>query len=366
MRFGRWVRGVALATMIASLTAMAPTLPDGDAALNSLRLDQVRMLGSHNSYRPFPLPAVEARIRALAPKEWDGLAYGHPPLETQLALGLRQFEIDVAPDPQGDAYAAPYADAPPAIRASMAEPGAKVIHVPGLDWQSQCRRFRDCLGIMRRWSDAHPRHLPVVILVNASDVRPIKGLRDTDLGFDETALDALDADIAATIGRERVIAPDDVRGTSATLRAAVRAHRWPTIGASRGKFLFVLDTSEANEDRYRAGHPSLAGRLMFGWYPEADAEAAWFNMQDPQADPALIARRVRDGFIVRTRADSETVEARHHDLTRLRRAIASGAQVISTDYYPGAPDPLGLGFEVSLGSSTVVCNDVTARCPARR
>ncbi len=361
MRTG-WMIGAA-----ALLMAMAPggATPDADRSLDSLRLDQVRMLGSHNSYRPYPLPQVEARIRALAPKEWDGLAYGHPPLESQLALGLRQLEIDVAPDPQGGAYAAPYADGPAEIRAEMAAPGAKTIHVPGLDWQTHCRTFRACMMIFRRWSDAHPGHLPVMLLVNASDVRPIPGLRTTDLGFDAAALDALDADIAATIGRERVIAPDDVRGTLPTLRDAVLAHRWPTVGASRGKFLLVLDTSDANEERYRAGHASLKGRMMFGWYPEDAPEAAFFNMQSPTKDAALVTRRVKAGFMVRTRADSETLEARNHDRSRLDAAIASGAQFISTDYYEGAPDPRGLNWAVSLGRNTVICNSVTVSCPKR-
>lgn len=361
MRTGLMIGAAAL------LMAMAPggTAPEADRQLDSLRLDQVRMLGSHNSYRPYPLPQVEARIRALAPKEWDGLAYGHPPLESQLALGLRQLEIDVAPDPQGGAYAAPYADGPAEIQAEMAAPGAKVIHVPGLDWQTHCRTFRGCMMLFRRWSDAHPGHLPVMILVNASDVRPIPGLRTTDLGFDAAALDALDADIAATIGRERVIAPDDVRGALPTLRDAVTAHRWPTVGASRGKFLFVLDTSDANEERYRTGHASLKGRMMFGWYPENAPEASFFNTQSPTEDPATITRRVKAGFMVRTRADAETLEARNHDRRRLDAAIASGAQLISTDYYEGAPDPRGLNWSVSLGKSTVICNSVTARCPTR-
>lgn len=356
-------RGV-LPLAAAMLMAFAPgnASPEGGAALDSLRLDQVQMLGSHNSYRPYPLPATEARIRALAPEHWDELAYGHPPLESQLALGLRQLEIDVAPDPQGGAYAAPYADAPAEIKAEMAAPGAKVLHVPGLDWQTHCRTFRACLGIFRRWSDAHPDHLPVMILVNASDVRPIPGLRTTDLGFDDATLDALDGDIAAVIGRARVIAPDDVRGSLPSLRAAVLAHRWPTVGASRGKFLFVLDASDANEDRYRAGHASLKGRMMFGWYGEDTPEAALFNMQDPKADAARIAARVRAGFLVRTRADSETAEARHHDLSRRDAAMASGAQFISTDYYEGAPDPLAHAFTVSIGPSKVRCNPVTARC----
>lgn len=361
MRKGYMIAAAAL------LTAMAPAgpTPDADTSLDSLRLDQVRMLGSHNSYRPYPLPEVEAQIRTLLPSNWEGLAYGHPPLESQLALGLRQLEIDVAPDPQGGAYAAPYANGTAEIRAEMAAPGAKTIHIPGIDWQTHCRTFRACMTLFRRWSDAHPGHLPVMILVNASDVRPIPGVRTTDIGFDAATLDALDADIAATIGRERVIAPDDVRGTLPTLRDAVIAHRWPTVGASRGKFLFVLDTSDANEARYRAGHASLKGRMMFGWYPEDAAEAAFFNTQSPTADTATITRRAKAGFMVRTRADAETLEARTHDRRRLDAAIASGAQLISTDYYEGAPDPRGLNWAVSLGKSTVICNSVTARCPGR-
>ncbi|KTF68030.1 hypothetical protein ATB93_15745 [Sphingomonas sp. WG] len=357
-------KGFAIAAA-ALLMAMAPggAAPEGDSRLDSLRLDQVQVLGSHNSYRPYPLPQVEARIRTLTPKSWEGLAYGHPPLESQLALGLRQLEIDVAPDPEGGAYAAPYADGTAEIRAEMAAPGAKTIHIPGLDWQTHCRTFRSCLQIIRRWSDAHPRHLPMIILVNASDVRPIPGLRTTDLSFDAAALDALDGDITAAIGRDRVISPDDVRGTVPTLREAVLAHRWPTVGAARGKFLFVLDTSEANAERYRTGHASLKGRMMFGWYPEAAPEAAFFNMQNPLQEQATITARVRAGFMVRTRADAETIEARTHDTRRLAAAIGSGAQFISTDFYEGAPDPRALNFRVSLRGRNWTCNRVTARCP---
>jgi hypothetical protein len=36
--------------------------------------------------------------------------------------------------------------------------------------------------------------------------------------------------------------------------------------------------------------------------------------------------------------------------------MASGAQAVSTDYYPGAPDPLATGFVVTLPGGTM------ARC----
>lgn len=43
------------------------------------------------------------------------------------------------------------------------------------------------------------------------------------------------------------------------------------------------------------------------------------------------------GFIVRTRADGDTEEARTGDYTKMNAAFESGAQIISTDYY--RPDP---------------------------
>jgi hypothetical protein len=46
---------------------------------------------------------------------------------------------------------------------------------------------------------------------------------------------------------------------------------------------------------------------------------------------------VNQGFIVRTQADANTVEARYGNFYRLGRAMDSGAQIICTDYY--LPDP---------------------------
>lgn len=109
-------------------------------------------------------------------------------------------------------------------------------------------------------------------------------------------------------------------------------------------------------DVYRQGHPSLAGRTMFGWYPEDQPESAVQIVQDPLVDGPRIRRWVGQGVIVRTRTDANTVEARKHDLTKARAAMASGAQAVSSDYYPGAPDPLHLGFVVTLP------HDAMARC----
>ncbi|MGU3391142.1 Ca2+-dependent phosphoinositide-specific phospholipase C [Sphingomonas sp. M1A8_2b] len=329
----------------------------------TLRLDQIQLLGSHNSYKRYPSADEEARIRTLAPQYWHELDYGHPPLEAQFAIGIRQIEIDVAPDPQGGLYATPYQMAAPATRTAMTAPGAKVLHFPQIDIESHCLTFRACLAILRRWSDRHPDHLPVTVLVNASDYPPIAGSWLHDAKFEAGDLDALDTDIRTVMGEARLIVPDGVRGDHASLAEAVRAHAWPTLAASKGRFLFVLDGDERHYDLYRAGHPSLRGRAMFGYYDERSPEAAVFNIQDPRGEAARISRLVREGFLVRTRADADTKEARANDRTRLDAAVASGAQYVSSDYYDGVPNPHGYAYRASLpGDVLKRCDPVAARC----
>jgi hypothetical protein len=41
---------------------------------------------------------------------------------------------------------------------------------------------------------------------------------------------------------------------------------------------------------------------------------------------------VSEGFLVRTRADADTVQARKNDVRQREQALSSGAQFVSTDY----------------------------------
>ncbi|KQO08378.1 Ca2+-dependent phosphoinositide-specific phospholipase C [Sphingomonas sp. Leaf242] len=366
-----WRLAAAAFLTIAAAGSAAPRHGDRVEGLPAtLRLDQVQLLGSHNSYKRYPSADEEARIRTLAPQYWDELDYGHPPLEAQFAIGIRQIEIDVAPDPQGGLYATPYQMAAAATRKAMMAPGAKVLHFPQIDTESHCLVFRECLAILRRWSDRHPDHLPVTVLVNASDFPPIAGSWLHDAQFEAGDLDALDTDIRTVMGEDRLIVPDSVRRDRPTLAEAVRAHAWPTLAAAKGRFVFVLDGDERHYALYRAGHPSLRGRAMFGYYDEESPEAAVFNIQDPRGEETHIARLVRAGYLVRTRADADTKEARADDPTRLTAAIASGAQFVSSDYYDGVPNPHGYAYRASLpGDVLHRCDPVAARCgalPSRR
>lgn len=327
------------------------------AAATPRAMNDIQVVGSHNSFKARIPTAVMAKLRAMEPKSADGLDYYHVPLSKQFDAGVRQIELDIFADPKGGLYADPKGEAWAKAagettgfdRAAMLKPGFKVLHIPDVDYLSTCATLVGCLREVDRWSRAHPDHLPIMITINAADqpsTRP--GVANPLSLADKPLLDALDGEIRSVLPGKRLITPDEVRGAAPTLREAVRSRGWPALSAARGRIFVLLDVRSAVADVYRAGHPSLAGRAMFGWYPDDQPEAAIQIVQDPLVDGERIRRWVAEGMIVRTRTDANTIEARAHDFAKGRAAMASGAQAVSTDYYPGAPDPLHLGFAVTL------------------
>jgi hypothetical protein len=86
---------------------------------------------------------------------------------------------------------------------------------------------------------------------------------------------------------------------------------------------------------------------MFVNAEEGRPEAAFRIVNEPIANLNYIQYLVRSGYLVRTRADADTVEARTKDFSRWRAARMSGAHIISTDYYK-ADRELASGYQVSL------------------
>jgi hypothetical protein len=81
-------------------------------------------------------------------------------------------------------------------------------------------------------------------------------------------------------------------------------------------------------------------------------------LNDPVGQFDEIQRLVKAGYMVRTRADADTREARENDTRRRAAAFASGAQAVSTDYYLPATH-FGNEYQVSL-LQPVQCNPVTS------
>ncbi len=306
-----------------------------------LRVNDLQVIGTHNSYkRPLP-PAELAAHHARDAAGAESIDYGFPPLVEQLGRGVRQIELDVYDDPEGGRYLHPPGARrkgfvqppwPAAERTAMARPGFKVMHLADIDFRSSCVTWISCLQTLSGWSAAHPRHVPILIVVNAKDGRLGPGSVQP-LHFNTAAFDRLDAEIGRVFTKNELITPDSVQGRYATLRTAVLAGQWPTLERARGRFLFVLDESAEKVAAYRGQRHSLEGRAMFVSVGEESALASILVINDPVAEHARIAKVVAAGFIVRTRADADTREARNNDTSRREIAFASGAQYISTDYF---------------------------------
>lgn len=319
---------VVASTVLASLAACAD---DPAASSSGLRLNELQAIGSHNSYHTL----------AGAPAD-PAMNYVHAPLGAQLDAGARHFELDIHRDPDGKII---------------------VYHVKTIDEATTCRDLADCLGQLRAWSDAHPHHHALVVNIEPKD--DLARLA-ADSGGDPAAMGELlwDGHIAEVDALVRVAWPDrlvtpaEVRGDAATLRAALDASGWPTIEATRGELLVVLNDSGALRAEYRAAHPDLDGALfVFG--EATDDDAGFLKADNPRADPARVAAALAARMIVRTRADGDTVV----DPAETEAALTSGAQLVSTDYEVARDDGAHPGYRVPWPGTPEHpsrCNPVTA------
>jgi hypothetical protein len=344
-------------------TVTTAVAPDDDLALN-----QIQVIGTHNSFHLAP-PADELeQLAALDPEAAAERAYNHLPIGEQLAQQrIRQLELDVFVDTAGGRYADPAlrADDAGPMPAVMDEPGIKVLHEQDVDYHSVCPALRQCLDEVAAWSDANPDHVPVAIHVQLKDGPLIFDVADqaTPELWTAEQLDALDAEIRDVFDPEDLITPDDVRAGSATLEEAVLADGWPTLGDSRGKVMFLMINTGQYRETYLSGHPSLEGRVLFTNAEPGQADAAYVGIDDPVADGARITQLVELGYLVRTRADAKGVEAQATDDARLEAALASGAHWIATDYPgpDGAREQYGTDYVAQLpGFVPARCNPVTA------
>jgi hypothetical protein len=315
----------------------AGTVQLSQAQNDNLKINQIQVIGSHNSYRHNIEPDLYNFIQAKdTSRSLKGLQYTHISITEQLNKGLRQLEIDIFADAKGGKYAHPKgldivkpqeAYDPDGL---MKKPGFKVFHMPDIDFKTSCYTFEICLQELKKWSDANPDHVPVFITLEPKDGDAnFFGTKPED--FTAEVFDEVDKVIRKELGKDKLITPDMVRGKYKTLEEAVLNNNWPTLKKAKGKFLFILDNNGAKRDLYALNHPSLKGRTIFINAEPGNPEAATIFRNNPE--DKTIADLVKKGYIIRTRADADTKEARANDYTHFNAAKKSGAQIITTDYY---------------------------------
>src|ERR1700733_6494147 len=143
MRFYGWC--VFLGMVAAPLIA-APR----SSANDSVKLNEIQLIGTHNSYHAGLSPGESKLLLAQNPTLYQALEYRHAPLDRQLNAGIRQIELDIFADRQGGRYAHPAGpqwvaaaglpvDAAFDPEGQMSKPGFKVMHVQDLDYRSTCQ-----------------------------------------------------------------------------------------------------------------------------------------------------------------------------------------------------------------------------------
>nr|MBI1229646.1 hypothetical protein [Cytophagales bacterium] len=309
----------------------------------AVKISHLQLIGSHNSYKLPIEPALYSLLLANDSASIQGLDYGHISPWEQLELGLRVLELDVFHDPEGGRFSNPLGNAllrqqgvtpePYPSLEQFDQPGFKVMHVQDIDFRSHFPLFRDYLRELRAWSDLNPNHLPIFITLNAKDQNiPERGLTEA-LPFDAAAFEMLEAEIRQVLPREKYFIPAQLKQDFPTLKEAVLASGWPELKDIQGRFVFVLDEGGEKLAAYLEKDPSLERAIFFVNVPEEDPLAAMMILNDPIKDHQKIQTLVKAGYMIRTRADADTREARTNDTRKMEHAFSSGAQLISTDYY---------------------------------
>jgi hypothetical protein len=344
------------------------------ASAQQLKLNEIQIVGSHNSYHSGISPNEMTYLRKVNPQAAEALDYRHPSLETQLNDGVRQLEIDVYADTKGGLFAHPMgpklaakeglpADPPFDPNRIMLKPGFKVLHVQDIDYRSNCEPFTNCLSTVHTWSKAHPSHLPIFVLVENKDGKPRREGFTIPEPLTPETFDALDAEVRSVFQPNELVTPDDVRGDRKTLEEAILTKGWPTLDNARGKVIFLLDQRRVCP-LYTKGHPSLEGRVFFTNAAPGTPDAAFTEVNNSVSDPNLVPDLIRKGYLVRTMTDPNPGAIRANETKKRDASINSGAQILSTDY--PLHEAASSGYQVEVDHTTARCNPVlkVAACTA--
>lgn len=279
---------------------------------DTLRMHHIQAKSTHNSYH------IETPDNTVM--DW---MYTHAPLDVQLGKqGVRHVEID--------------------IRFNTSLEIFEVFHLPILDEQTTCRKFTECLKVLKAWSDAHRAHHALVVQIEMKD--------SVVMQTAETYFEALHKEIRSVWPEERLFTPDELQGQEATLREAVLKHGWPTLGELRGQVFFTLDDDGTNRDFYTKNSTSLAGRIIFVDSAPSDPFAAIAILNDPLGNAAQMQEAVAANMLVRSFVDGSQ--------EKRDAAIAVGAHFLTTDF-PAPVAGMDYFFDLPDGTPTR-CNPVTA------
>lgn len=249
-----------------------------DAHVEPLRLDHVQVRGTVNSNHDFHPDTSSPMLR-----------YRHGPLDLQGSeQDIRQFDFDV----YGNGHA------------------VWVLYYAAVDdAETVCNQLVDCLRDVAVFSDAHPDHVPLVLLIGET-----QNISDHNPNPFFWHMDEIEESLLVAFGRERMLSPADVRGLYPDLATAIEREGWPPIDEVRGKIIAVINEHGAAREEYLSfGGMDPDDRFLWqiGDPDNEDPDEVIFSFE--RADEATlptITRLVLAGRLVHTSTNDSAMAPR--------------------------------------------------------
>jgi len=331
---------------------------------NHLRLNDVRVLASHNSYKKNPDPKVLKFLSKVKNKIGEEnnpiqLEYGHELLTTQLNdFMIRGFEFDIYYDSKGRKFEKRKINSfifgmkKKSNADGLKTPGFKVLHIADIDYETNYHTLEVALEELQSWSERNPMHCPIFINIE------IKATSPADLSpflrflgfkratkFTASTFNLLDSLVTTIFAPDQLYTPIQMKKNYSSIRERINKEGWPLLSDSRGKVFIILEGD--NIDLY----DNKGERPLFVYGDQADVNTLFLLRNDP-IDNEIQINKLTDEYIVRTRTDAGTLEARANNHERFNAALNSNAQILSTDYYKA--DPAIGNFVVRIGEEFIL------------
>ena len=253
--------------------------------IDSIPINQIRIIASHNSYKKKPHPKVLRFLKKFQDKLGDQnnpdfIDYGHLPFSEQFDnYGIRGIELDVNYDPKGGHYKRRrvnlflFGQRQRLKGKALKKPGFKILHISDVDFETNYLTLKSALEALKSWSDLHPDHFPIYINLEAKGSHPAdesKALKRLGfkkcIPFDRRAFLDLEQEISATLSPDQIFKPSDFKKSYSSLQGRVVAEGWPLLEEVRGKFIFILEGN--NKHLYR----TFERPLFFQYGNQSDDE----------------------------------------------------------------------------------------------
>jgi hypothetical protein len=304
---------------------------DFDLNSNTLRLNEVQVLATHNSFKAMPNMYINGFVELFGGERTRKGQYGLPKLYDQLDSGIRGLEIDV----------------------TMYDGKITTVHDPITDWRTNTTDFRLALEEIRLWSDNNPNHYPLNIMVQVRDQWSPFTTKYSALG--EEGISDLDALFEEVFGGN-IITPAIVKGDADSLREAVTTTGWPLVTDCMGKVYFtLLFSDQENLDYYVALDPEFETQNGFIMTNPKEMEIENYTAVILADDPfgEGYSELVEEGYLLRTRIDEQWT----HPEDRRAAAIALGSVILATDYPKNNSYPDGYICELKEGYKTIIARN---------